>query len=108
MPLVWLLFLHRRRYRRFTAYDHTVFVTYSIAFMSLFAIAYTVLKLGGLIGTLALLPFVIPPLHMYRQLRGAYQLSRGSALWRTAALTLFALATITVFFALLLTVGVLG
>ena len=35
VPFVWLLFLHRRRYRRYKAYDHIVFVTYSIAFMSL-------------------------------------------------------------------------
>ena len=39
VPFVWLLFLHRRRYRQFKAYDHTVFVTYSIAFMSLGLIA---------------------------------------------------------------------
>ena len=26
-PFVWLLFLHRRRYRQFGAYDHAVFVT---------------------------------------------------------------------------------
>src|SRR3546814_6172935 len=35
VPFLWLLFLHRRRYREYRAYDHTVFVTYSIAFMSL-------------------------------------------------------------------------
>ncbi|MEO5972026.1 MAG: DUF3667 domain-containing protein [Sphingomicrobium sp.] len=36
LPFVWLLFLHRRRYRRdYGAYDHLVFVTYSTAFMSL-------------------------------------------------------------------------
>src|SRR5205085_11306207 len=33
MPFLWLLLLHRRRYRTYKAYDHLVFVTYSIAFM---------------------------------------------------------------------------
>lgn len=55
VPLVWLLFLHRRRYReRYRAYHHAVFVTYSIAFMSFAAIGYTFLKLLGMNGTLAL------------------------------------------------------
>ncbi len=47
VPFLWLLFLHRRRYRRYKAYDHTVFVTYSIAFMSLGVIALSLLRLIG-------------------------------------------------------------
>ncbi len=39
VPFVWLLFLHRRRYRQYGAYDHIVFVTYSITFMSMALIA---------------------------------------------------------------------
>lgn len=109
IPLVWLLFVNRRRYRReYGAYDHAIFVTYSIAFMSLFAIGYTLLKLGGLIGTAALIPFLIPPVHMYRQLRGAYALSRWSALWRTAMLVMFAFVAGILFFMLLLMTGLLG
>ncbi|MDQ3144068.1 MAG: DUF3667 domain-containing protein [Pseudomonadota bacterium] len=108
VPLVWLLFLHRRRYRRFKLYDHTVFATYSIAFMTVFMIAYTLLKLAGLIGTVALLPFAIIPIHMYRQLRGAYSLNRPSALWRTACLIVFANAALAVFLTALLLLGLLG
>jgi hypothetical protein len=48
VPLVWLLFINRRRYRaNYGAYEHTVFVTYALAFMSLAAIALTLLKLTG-------------------------------------------------------------
>jgi hypothetical protein len=109
IPLVWLLFLHRGRYRRdYRLYDHAVFVTYSMAFMSLWTVFYTLLKLAGMIGPAAFLPFVIPPVHMYRQLRGAYQLSRLSALWRTAMLVLFAVVAILLFFMLLLVTGLLG
>jgi hypothetical protein len=109
IPLVWLLFLHRRRYRTaYGLYDHAVFVTYSIAFMGLFALFYTLLKLAGMIGPPALLPFVIPPVHMYRQLRGAYELSRWSALWRTGMLVLFAVVAGLLFFMLLLVTGLLG
>jgi hypothetical protein len=109
VPLVWLLFLNRARYRReYRLYDHAVFVTYSIAFMSLFAVGYTFLKLLGLIGPAAVLPFLIAPIHMYRQLRGAYLLPRLSALWRAAMLVVFALVAGILFFMLLLLAGLLG
>ena len=107
IPLVWLLFLHRRRYRQFTAYDHTVFVTYSIAFMSLAAIALSLLRPLGLPGGIALLAIlIVPPVHIYRQLKEAYGLSRASALWRTAALMVLSLVAIAVFATILLLMGV--
>jgi len=109
VPFVWLLFLHRRRYRAFKAYDHVVFVTYSIAFMSLALITLSLLRPLG-VGEV-LIGFAItfvPPIHMYRQLRGAYGLSWPSALWRTAMLILFAVWAASLFFLLLLAMGVLG
>ena len=109
IPLVWLLFLHRRRYRQFTAYNHTVFVTYSIAFMSLAAIALSLLGLLGLPGGITLLAvLIVPPVHIYRQLKEAYGLSRASALWRTAALMILSLIAIALFAAILLFLGVFG
>jgi hypothetical protein len=110
IPFVWLLFLHRRRYRQeFTAYDHTVFVTYSIAFMSLGAVLLGVLTALGLSeGWAFLLIALVPPIHMYRQLKGAYGLTRYSALWRTFALTIFSLVAISLFGSILLLLGVLG
>lgn len=110
IPLVWLLFLHRRRYRQeFTAYDHTVFVTYSIAFMSLALIAISLLSWVGLpAGIVSLAVLTVPPLHIYRQLKGAYGLSRWSALWRTAALLVLSFVALALFALLLLTLGVFG
>jgi hypothetical protein len=109
VPFLWLLFLHRRRYRRYRAYDHTVFVTYSIAFMSLGVITLSVLRLLGspdVIAGFAML--FVPPIHIYRQLRGAYELSRWSALWRTFVLINFAFIAATLFFMGLLALGLLG
>jgi hypothetical protein len=109
VPFLWLLFLHRRRYRRYKAYDHTVFVTYSIAFMSLGVIALSFLRLLGAPDVVpALAIMFVPPIHIYRQLRGAYQLSRFSALWRTFVLINFAFVAAGLFFTLLLALGVLG
>jgi Protein of unknown function (DUF3667) len=110
LPFLWLLFLHRRRYRAtYKAYDHLVFVTYSIAFMSLLLIAFVLLRTIGLRGPLLNLAFFgVAPVHMYRQLRGAYALSRLSAIWRTAALVAFAAVAMFLFLLLLLALGVLA
>ncbi|HEX8584302.1 MAG TPA: DUF3667 domain-containing protein [Allosphingosinicella sp.] len=109
VPFVWLLFLHRRRYRAFKAYDHTVFVTYSIAFMTLGVIALSLLHPLGLPEAIAGLAMVfVPPIHIYKQLRGAYSLSRWSALWRTFVLLNFIGIAIGLFAALLLALGLLG
>jgi hypothetical protein len=110
VPFLWLLFLHRRRYReRFKAYDHLIFITYSIAFVSLALIAFVLLRTAGIAGGfLTFLFLLVPPLHMYRQLKGAYGLSRWSALWRTFLLLNFASVAMTLFFLMLLALGLLG
>lgn len=98
LPLMWLLFPFSRRYRM---YDHTVFVTYSLCFMTLLVVVGTLWRLTGLGFTGLLL--LIPPIHMYRQLRGAYSLSRFSAGWRTIVLSSGA-AVIALLFAITLVV----
>lgn len=110
LPFLWLLFLHRSRYRReFKAFDHLVFVTYSIAFMSLLLIAFVVLRAIGITGGVVNLAFImIPPVHIYRQLRGAYRLGRFGAVWRTGALLTCAAVALILFLLLLLAMGVLG
>ncbi len=47
---MWLLFFWKRQYK---LYDHTVFITYSIAFMSLLFIVITVAATAGLHDRLA-------------------------------------------------------
>lgn len=106
VPFVWLLFFWTRR---FHFYDHTVFVTYSIAFMSLFAILLTVLGFAGMPSAIiAIAAVFLPPIHMFRQLKGAYQLHWASALVRTFLLVNFCFITATLFFVLLLGLGALG
>lgn len=106
VPFVWLLFFWTRR---FHFYDHTVFVTYSIAFMSLFAILLTVLGFAGVpaavIGSAAVF---LPPIHMFRQLKGAYSLGWFGATVRTFLLLNFCFITASLFFVLLLGLGALG
>lgn len=101
VPFLWLLFPFNRR---FHLYDHTIFVTYSLSFMMMLVIV------GGLLAslgapTLASLLFFAPPIHMYRQLRGAYELSRPNALFRTLVLLTFASIASSLFFLAMLAIG---
>ena len=93
VPFVWLLFPFSRR---FGAYDHTVFATYSITFMiALVAVVSLLFYAGwGGIGGVLLL---YAPFHMYRQLRGTYALGRFGAGWRMLLLSLFAWIAIGLF-----------
>jgi hypothetical protein len=108
VPFLWLMFLHRRRYRvEYKAYDHLVFVTYSIAFMSLALVAAVVLRTAGVSGALlGVASMLVPPVHIYRQLKGAYRLTRAGALWRTALLILFAGVALMLFMLLLVALGI--
>jgi hypothetical protein len=92
--------------RRFHGYDHAVFVTYSLAFMSLLFITISLISvIPGGAGWAAMLFFVGAPLHLYKQLRYAYSLSRFSALWRFGLLLVSSQIVLTLF---LLILGVLG
>ncbi|MEZ5743930.1 MAG: DUF3667 domain-containing protein [Sphingomonadaceae bacterium] len=106
IPFVWLMFAWRRR---FHAYDHAVFVTYSLAFMSLLLIVLSVLGKTPLAGPWLLLALiVIAPLHIYKQLRAGYEITRFSALWRTSALVLVVIfVVLALFLQILLLLGAL-
>ena len=106
IPFVWLLFAWRRR---FGPYDHAVFVTYSLSFMTQLFIVLTVLEAAGAGENLLFFgATLVPLLHIYKQLKGAYSLSRFSALWRTGALSLFILVILFLFLDVLLLLGVVG
>jgi hypothetical protein len=102
VPFIWLLFPFSRRFK---LYDHTVFVTYSLCFMMLLLSFGTVVALVS--GAIAEILWFVPPVHMYRQLRGTYGVSVGGALWRTFALVIFAWIAVGLFAGLLVTIGAL-
>lgn len=84
IPFIWAMFAWRRQFR---AYDHAVFATYSIAFMSiLFIVLMLAHALGAPTALVATIGSLAPPLHIYRQLRGGYSLRRSRAAMRTFVL----------------------
>ena len=106
VPVLWLMFCWRRDVLSF---DHVVFLLYSLSFMSLLVILAALLAAAGrvvpAVGGVAGLLFFIPPVHMFFQLKGAYQLTSGGALWRTAVLSVAAVITLAMFGALIVVAG---
>ena len=108
LPFIWLLFPFRRDAG---LYDHAIFATYSLSFMSLFAVAVALLSsvfvaIGLSSALLILVSMLVPPVHLYRQLKGAYRLRRAGALWRTAWMVAFASVILPLFGLFLLYLGV--
>jgi hypothetical protein len=106
VPFIWLLFAFRRDVG---LYDHAIFAAYSLSAMILLVIALSLAAAIGLsAGWILLALLVMPPLHMYRQLKEAYALTRAGALWRTFALLVGSYAAVLLFFLMLLAMGLAG
>ena len=105
VPFVWLLFFWKRGIR---AYDHAIFVTYSLAFMSLLFVALSIaLTMGMAMWAVATLATTIPTYHIYRHLRGAYSLGKRQTIWRLLVLLFFIQIVIVLFLNILLVLGAL-
>ncbi|WP_271079427.1 DUF3667 domain-containing protein [Aurantiacibacter sp. MUD61] len=103
IPFVWLLFFWKRRFK---AYDHAIFITYSLSFVTLLFVVVSMLGVAGFNPAVWLLPMIfIPPFHLYKQLRYTYELSRFSAFWRLIVLSGFIWIVIALFVQLLLMIG---
>jgi hypothetical protein len=102
LPFIWLLFPFRRDVG---LYDHAVFATYSLSFMSLLVVVVALLGAVGVSEAVLGWATLIPPLHLYSQLRGGYRLGRAGAMWRTAVLLVFTSITLAMFTLLLLWLG---
>nr|WP_298717498.1 DUF3667 domain-containing protein [uncultured Steroidobacter sp.] len=103
VPFMWLLFFWRRDVH---VYDHAIFVTYSISFMMLFAVAVTLLyDLGVSAWIWGTAIAIVPPLHLYKQLRGAYGISRFGAWVRLLLLSIMISFVLTLFSVILFAIG---
>ncbi len=104
LPFLWLLFCWKRGV---TMYDHAVFSLYSLSFMALLFVVLFLLNFAGASFLLPWLVCLLPPLHMYVQLRGTYGLRGAQALWRTGALLCIA-ATVFVLYLMLILIMSMG
>jgi hypothetical protein len=103
LPFIWLLFAFRRDVG---LYDHAIFSIYSLSFMSLGVVALTLFGwLGVSAAIISLTAIFVPPIHMYRQLKGTYSLGRWGATWRTFALLVIISITSSLFISFLFWMG---
>ena len=106
VPLMWLLFFWRRDIH---LYDHAIFITYSISFMMMFLILLTLAAAFGVSGAIwGTALGIVPPLHLYKQLRQTYKLSRFGAWMRLFLLSIGIFIVLMIFFMLLLIIGMIG
>ncbi|RYG33454.1 MAG: DUF3667 domain-containing protein [Burkholderiales bacterium] len=106
LPLVWLLFFWKRG---FTLFDHTVYILYSLSYVSLLFIVMAAFSrapsfLQGLIPWL----LMSIPVHAYFQMKGGYSLGWFSALWRVPVMMLLAVLGLSFFLVAIILVGVTG
>lgn len=103
LPFLWMLFPFRRDV---TAYDHLVFITYSLSFVTLLLVLMAIMAHLGPLSAVQDKIFTFAVLaHMFLQLRGAYQISVKSALWRSIVLGISALLVVGVFAIILFLMG---
>ncbi|MBB3911659.1 DUF3667 domain-containing protein [Sphingomonas desiccabilis] len=105
LPFMWMLFAWRRQYRM---YDHAIFVIYSISFMNLLFVVMALCSLSPLLSWLDGWLLLVPPIHMFAQLKGAYRLRTFSAAWRTVALLFVTALVLSIFVSLLVVLGLMG
>lgn len=106
IPFVWMSTLGKRGHR---FYDHAVFTTYSIAFMSLLFIVVTLaVKFNILPGLLVTAGLFFAPFHMYRQLRHAYGTSRIGGMFRLTLLLTCTGFVVMAFLTILISLGLIG
>lgn len=107
IPFLWILFFWRRDVH---LYDHAIFTTYSISFMMVLVILLSIAAALGVptvIWGSALL--IVPPLHIYKQLRTAYGASsRIVTLFRLMFLLVSTVIVATLFTLILAGLGLVG
>jgi len=106
VPFMWLLFFWRRDIH---LYDHAIFITYSISFMMMFLILVVLAATFGMSGAIwGTAIGIVPPLHLYKQLRHTYKLSRFGACLRLFLLLMAISIILSIAFTLLLMIGMIG
>lgn len=105
LPFIALLFLWKRGV---TLYDHMAYALYGLAFAALLFSGVVLLgKIPFVSWAAGWLIFALP-VHMYFHIGGAYALGWFSALWRTVLMLIFATVVASVFFALVIILGLVG
>ncbi|WP_044560974.1 DUF3667 domain-containing protein [Azospirillum sp. B4] len=102
VPFIWLMFMFKRGVY---LYDHVVFALHSLSFMAVLTAVAALGSRAGLGADILGLLFLVPPVHMYAHLKGAYRLGTFGTLWRTAVLLWVATLALTLYLVFIISVG---
>lgn len=105
LPFIALLFLWRRGV---TLYDHMAYALYGLAFAALLFSSVVLIGKIPFISWAGGWLLLALPVHMYFHIGGAYALGWFSALWRTIFMLIFALIVASIFFTLVIILGLVG
>lgn len=103
MPFLWLMFFWRKQV---TMFDHAVFCLYSLSFMAFLVSVVDLTRVLGFGQIAVWLALLVPPVHMYRHLKGTYQLTNGETWWRAMLLAFIALVMVLLYMVFVFTVSV--
>ncbi len=103
LPFLWLMFCRRPGV---AIYDHMVFSMYSLSFMSLWFVIVALMSTHPVTARWIGAALLIPPVHMFVQLRETYALGRWASLWRTAALLIVAGAVFLAFLVAVVSISI--
>ncbi|HEV7691164.1 MAG TPA: DUF3667 domain-containing protein [Hyphomonadaceae bacterium] len=106
LPFVWLMFMWRRGT---TLFDHTVYILYSLTFVSILFIVFSLaLFVFGDPGWLAAPLMLAGPVHAFFHLKGGYGLGWFSAIWRLPFQLVFSLIGLCLFLIVIFVLGLAG
>lgn len=106
LPFLWLMFAWKRG---LTLFDHTVYILYSLSYVSLLFITMSLISMASdYLGWLIPLLILSIPVHFFFHLKGAYSLGWFSAIWRTPVLLVFSAIALTLFLVAILAMGLVG
>jgi hypothetical protein len=105
LPFIALMFLWKRGV---TLYDHMAFALYDLSFAAILFSGVALIGNLPWIGWISSWLLLALPAHMFFHLKGAYALGWWSALWRTFFLLIFAVVVASIFFTLVIILGLTG
>jgi hypothetical protein len=106
LPFVWLMFFWKRGV---TLFDHTVYILYSLSFVSILFVFIALIGMIPGVPPLAMELLLLGALvHSFFHLKGGYGLGWFSALWRLPVQLLFSTIALAVFVLAILILGLVG
>jgi Protein of unknown function (DUF3667) len=82
LPFLWLIFFWRKGV---TMYDHAIFTLYGLSFLSLWGVLIGLMLMSEVTDGFVAVALLLPPVHIFMQLKETYALGWFATAWRTIA-----------------------